>query len=113
MNSDKNQSTVVNAKIAETKKLTQDIIELGTDIGKNGTEIKEKMRSAISLVGFVMSYPETNPEPNKNPLTDLALNVFELIDKHPSQKDTIMTYLKLFGNFANNLTDAVTKRKGS
>ena len=91
--------------------MTQEIIELTVDIRKNGAEIKEKMRSVVSLVGFVISYPDTNPDTSKNPLIAFATNVFELIDNCPEQKSTIMTYLKLFGDFASNLADAVTKRR--
>ena len=111
MDSGKNESSVIESKKAEIKQLTQDILDLGVDVSKNRNEIKEKMRSVISLVGYVISYPNTNPETNKNPLIDFSLNVFQLIDSHPEQNDSIMTYLKLFGGFANNLVDAVTEKR--
>jgi hypothetical protein len=106
MNLDKNERFLIDSKKAEIKKLTQDILDLGTDASKNRSEIKEKMRNVVSLVGYVISYPNTNPDVNKNPLNDLAQNVFELMDGHPEKNDSIMTYLKLFGGFANNLVDA-------
>ncbi len=111
LNSDKNQDLELESKKSEILKLTQDIIVLGADVRKNEAEIKEKMRLIISVVGFVISYPDANPETQKNPLTSLAVNVFELIDKCPERTSTIMTYIKLFGEFANNLADAVVKRK--
>ncbi len=111
MDSDKNEDAIIESKITEIKQLTQDILDLGVDVSKNKVEIKEKMRSVISLVGYVISYPNTNPEINKNPLTDFSINVFQLIDSHPEQNDSIMTYLKLFGGFANNLVDALRQEK--
>jgi hypothetical protein len=111
MTSGKNEDTLIESKKAEIKQLTQDILDLGVDLSKNRNEIKEKMRSVISLVGYVISYPDANPEANKNPLTDFSINVFQLIDSHPEQRDSIMTYLKLFGGFANNLVDAVSQTK--
>jgi hypothetical protein len=106
MNLDKNERSLIDSKKAEIKKLTQDILDLGADASKNRSEIKEKMRNVVSLVGYVISYPNTNPVVNKNPLNDLAQNVFELMDGHPEKNDSILTYLKLFGGFANSLVDA-------
>jgi hypothetical protein len=108
---DKNEDAVIESKITEIKQLSQDILDLGVDVSKNRVEIKEKMRSVISLVGFVISYPNTNPEINKNPLTDFSISVFQLLDSHPEQNDSIMTYLKLFDGFANNLVDALRQEK--
>jgi hypothetical protein len=111
MDSVKKEDTIIESKKAEIKQLTQDILDLGADVSKNKDAIKEKIHSVISLVGYVISYPDTNPETSKNPLTDFSINVFQLIDSHPDQKDSIMTYLKLFGGFANNLVDAVSQTK--
>ena len=111
MDSDKNEDAVIESKITEIRQLSQDILDLGVDVSMNRVEIEEKMRSVISLVGYVISYPNTNPEINKNPLTDFSINVFQLIDSHPEQNDSIMTYLKLFGGFANNLVDALRQEK--
>ena len=111
MDSDKKEGSVIDGKIIEIKKLTQDILDLGADISKNATEIKEKMRTVISLVSFVISYPNPNLETIKNPLIEFSQNVFTLIDSHPEQKDSIMTYLRLFGGFANNLVDAMAQKK--
>ena len=111
MDSDKNEDAVIESKITEIRQLSQDILDLGVDVSMNRVEIEEKMRSVISLVGYVISYPNTNPEINKNPLTDFSINVFQLIDSHPEQNDSIMTYLKLFGSFANNLVDALRQEK--
>ncbi len=111
MDSGKNEDSLIDSKIAEIKKLTQDIIELDADASKNAREIKEKIRSVVSLVGFVISYPNPNVETIKNPLNEFAQNVFQLIDSHPEQTDSIMTYLKLFGGFANNLADAMAQKK--
>jgi hypothetical protein len=113
MNSDKNEDAIIESKKTEIKQLTQNLVDLGVDVQKNKVEIKEKMRSVISLVGYVISYPNTNPELNKNPLTDFSTNVFQLIDSHPEQNDSIMTYLKLFSGFANNLVDALRQEKKS
>ena len=111
MDSDKSEGSEIDIKISEIKKLTQDILDLGVDISKNGKEIKEKMRRVTSLVGFVISYPNPNVETIKNPLTEFSQNIFELIDSHPEQNDSIMTYLKLFDGFANNLVDAMAQKK--
>jgi hypothetical protein len=59
----------------------------------------------------VISYPNTTLETNKNPLTDFSINVFQLIDSNPEKNDSVMTYLKLFGGFANNLVDALRQEK--
>jgi hypothetical protein len=111
MDSDKNKDAIIESKKTEIKQLTQNILDLGVDVSKNKVEIKEKMRSVISLVGYVISYPKTNPETDKNPLTDFSINVFQLIDSHPEQNDSIITYLKLFGGFANNLVDALRQER--
>jgi len=109
MDSDRNEDAIIESKKTEIKQLTQDILDLGVDVSKNKVEIKEKMQSVISLVGYVISYPNTNPETNKNPLADFSINIFQLIDSHPKQNDSIITYLKLFGSFANNLVDSLRK----
>ena len=111
MNSNKNEDAIIESKKIEIKQLTQDILDLGVDVSKNKVEIKQKMQSIISLVGYVISYPNTNSETNKNPLTDFSINVFQLIDSYPHQNDSIMTYLKLFSGFANNLVDALRQEK--
>jgi len=111
MDPNKKEGSQIDDKIAEIKKLTQDILDLGADASKNAKEIKEKMRSVISLVSFVISYPNPNVETIKNPLIEFSQNVFELIDSHPEQNDSIMTYLKLFDGFANNLVDAMAQKK--
>ena len=111
MDSDKNEDAIIKSKKTEIKQLTQNILDLGVDVSKNKVEIKEKMQSVISLVGYVISYPNTNPETNKNPLTDFCINVFQLIDSYPKQNDSIITYLKIFSGFANNLVDALRQEK--
>ena len=111
MDSDKNEDVIIESKKTELRQLTQNILDLGVDVSKNKVEIKEKMRSVISLVGYVISYPNMNLEINKNPLTDFSITVFQLIDSHPEQNDSIMTYLKLFDGFANNLVDAIRQEK--
>jgi hypothetical protein len=108
MDSDNKEDAIIQSKKNEIKQLTQYILDLGNDVSKNKVEIKEKMRSVISLVGYVISNANTNPETNKNPLTDFSINVFQLIDSYPEQNDSILTYLKLFGSFANNLVDALS-----
>ena len=111
MDSEKNKDAIIESKKTEIKQLTKDILDLGIDVSKNKVEIKEKMRIVISIVGYVISYPNTNPETSKNPLTDFSINVFQLIDSYPYQNDSIMTYLKLFSGFANNLIDALRQEK--
>jgi hypothetical protein len=111
MNSKKNEASPIDTKKAEIKKLTQDILDLGKDPSKNTSEIKEKIQSVVSLVGEVISYPDTTPDASKNPLNEFAQNVFVLIDSHPEQKDSIMKYLTLFNGFANNFADAVMEKK--
>jgi len=107
----KKEGPEIDRKIVEIRNLTQDILNLGVDVSKNSIEIKEKMRLVISLVGFVISYPNPKIETIKNPLTELSQNIFELIDNHPKQNDSIMTYLKLYCGFANNLVDAMVQKK--
>jgi hypothetical protein len=109
MDSSENEDAIIEGKKEEIKKLTQDILDLGAHAAKNRSEIVEKMHSVISLVGDVISYPNTNS--GNNPLTEFAQNVFVLIDSHPEQNDSIMTYLKIFGGFANNLADAAKEKK--
>lgn len=111
MDADKKEGPETDIKIIEIKNLTQDILNLGADVSKNSVEIKEKMRKVVSLVGFVISYPNPKIETIKNPLTELSQNIFELIDSHPKQNDSIITYFKLFGGFANNLVDAMVQKK--
>jgi hypothetical protein len=111
MNSKKTEASPIETKKAEIKKLTQDILDLGKDASKNKSEIKEKIQSVVSLVGEVVSYPDTTPDPSKNPLNEFAQNVFVLIDSHPEQNDSIMKYLALFSGFANNFADAVIEKK--
>jgi hypothetical protein len=113
MNSSKNEDSLIDSKKAEIKKLTQEILDLGVDVSKNRIEIKEKMQSVVVLVGYVISYPNTTPETNTNPLTEFSQNVFVLMDSHPEKNDSVTKYLTLFGNFANNLVDVVKVEKKS
>lgn len=95
-------------KKGDIRGLTEDIIELTSDIKKNKIELKKKVEGILSLISTIACY--TNPKLDMRDFAMAAQYLFHIINMEPCLTKTVTTYLELFCNIANSMTFDFTKK---
>ena len=95
-------------KKEEIRKLTEDIIELTTDIQRNRTEIKKRVEGILSAISIIASYTNSNLDMQAFAVT--AQVIFHHMDIEPLLPKTITTELEIFCNIVNSMKFNFTEK---
>lgn len=95
-------------KKEEIRKLTEDIIELTTDINSNKIEIQKKVQGVLSLISTLACY--TNSKLDMRSIVGLSEYISQLMQMEPCLERSSKTVLAFFCNIANTMTFNFTKR---